>query len=229
MKNLRVNGNQLKLFALITMTVDHIGVQLFPHLLILRIIGRLSMPVFAYMIAEGCRYTRNRYKHILLTSALGFLCQIVYFITTGSLYLNILFTFSLSIALIYAFENAIARRTFAAYLTAVSSLLSVSFLCQVLPILLSQTDFQIDYGFTGILLPVLIYFGKNRKQALFLSAFGQILMCLALTGIQWYCLLSLIPVALYDGTRGKAKLKYLFYIYYPAHLAALHGISLLLR
>jgi len=229
MKSLRLNGNQLKIFALVTMTIDHIGVQLFPELLLLRIIGRLSMPVFAYMIAEGCRYTRSRGKHILLTSALGILCQTVYFITTGSLYLNILITFSLSIALIYALEYAVVRKTAGACLFAGCSFLAAFFLCQILPGILYQTDFRIDYGFVGVMLPVLVYIGKSKKHSLILSAFGQILMCLVYGGIQWFCLLSLIPIALYDGTRGKAKLKYLFYIYYPAHLAALYGISLILN
>ena len=55
-----LTGNQLKLIALVTMTIDHIGMQLFPRVRLLRIIGRLAFPIFAYMIAEGCRYTRNR-------------------------------------------------------------------------------------------------------------------------------------------------------------------------
>ena len=60
-----LTGNQLKLLALITMTIDHIGMILFPHIPLFRIIGRLSMPIFAYMIAEGCRHTRNRKKYLL--------------------------------------------------------------------------------------------------------------------------------------------------------------------
>ena len=48
---MKLNGNQLKIIALITMAIDHIGMYLFPQILFLRIIGRLSMPIFAYMIA----------------------------------------------------------------------------------------------------------------------------------------------------------------------------------
>ena len=55
-----LTGNQLKLIALFAMTCDHVGLQLLPNVLILRILGRLALPIFAYMIAEGCRYTRNR-------------------------------------------------------------------------------------------------------------------------------------------------------------------------
>ena len=58
-----LTGNALKILAAIFMTIDHIGVMLFPRMLILRIIGRLALPVFAFMIAEGCKYTRNKKKY----------------------------------------------------------------------------------------------------------------------------------------------------------------------
>ena len=52
-----LTGNQLKLFAVIVMTIDHIGAVLYPSVLWLRIVGRLAYPIFAYMIAEGCAHT----------------------------------------------------------------------------------------------------------------------------------------------------------------------------
>ena len=62
---LSLTSNQLKLLAMVTMTLDHIGVHLFPQCLFLRIIGRLAMPIYAYMIAEGCAHTRNRKQYLL--------------------------------------------------------------------------------------------------------------------------------------------------------------------
>ena len=59
-----LSGNQLKLIALAAMTVDHIGVQFFPNIQLLRIIGRLALPIFAYMIAQGCRYTKNKARYL---------------------------------------------------------------------------------------------------------------------------------------------------------------------
>ena len=58
-------GNELKLIAMIAMTCDHVGLQLLPGVPVLRIIGRLALPIYAYMIAEGCRYTRSRKKYLL--------------------------------------------------------------------------------------------------------------------------------------------------------------------
>ena len=84
---------------------------------------------------------------------------------------------------------------------------------------------DVDYGFAGILLPVLIWLGKDKWQSILLCAVGLVLLSIG-NGIQWYSLLTLPLLALYNGTRGKRKLKYLFYIYYPAHLVLLYVISM---
>lgn len=78
-----LTGNQLKLIAMAAMTLDHIGVYLLPQALILRIIGRLALPIYAYMIAEGCRYTRSRKQYLLRIAGLAAVCQAVYFSPWG--------------------------------------------------------------------------------------------------------------------------------------------------
>ena len=45
--------NQLKILAMVCMTIDHIGAMLFPQAVWLRVIGRLAFPLFSYCIAEG--------------------------------------------------------------------------------------------------------------------------------------------------------------------------------
>ena len=78
-KPFRLTGNQLKLIAMVAMTADHVGLQLLPQVGFLRILGRLAMPLYAYMIAEGCRYTRSRKRYFLSIALMGLLCQLVYF------------------------------------------------------------------------------------------------------------------------------------------------------
>ena len=222
-KTTGLTGNQLKLIAMAAMTLDHIGVQLFPNVLLLRIIGRLALPIFAYMIAQGCRYTKNKARYLLTIAAVAVLCQIVYFVAMDSLYQCILVTFSLSIVLIYVLDDAIQKPRFHKTSLAALVLVAVYGISEVLPRFLP--GFYVDYGFAGILLPVLIWFGRNKWQSILLCAAGLILLNVG-NGIQWYSLLALPLLVLYNGTRGKRKLKYLFYIYYPAHLALLYLISL---
>ena len=116
-----LTGNQLKLLALIAMTCDHVGLQLLPQFIILRIIGRLAAPLFAYMIAEGCRYTHDRGRYLGRLLGMAALCQIAYFAAMRSLYQCIFVTFSLSVCLIYALDNAVRRRTPVSVLSAAAA------------------------------------------------------------------------------------------------------------
>ena len=116
-----LTGNQLKLLALFAMTCDHVGLQLLPQFIILRIIGRLAAPLFAYMIAEGCRYTHNRGRYLGRLLGMAALCQIAYFAAMRSLYQCIFVTLSLSVCLIYALDNAVRRRTPVSVLSAAAA------------------------------------------------------------------------------------------------------------
>jgi len=85
----------------------------------------------------------------------------------------------------------------------------------------------VDYGFWGVMLPVFAYLGTSRKDKFALMAAGLILLNRAWGTLQWFSMAALIPLYFYNGTRGKRKMKNLFYIYYPAHLVALYLLSLL--
>ena len=220
-----LTGNQLKILALITMTMDHLGAGLFPELTILRMVGRLAFPIFAYMIAEGCIYTKNRKKYFGLMSGLAISCQLVYFFTEGSLYQCILVTFSLSIGLIYLVDYILEKRSGIGMMLLCVFLMGIFFLTEVLPEKLPDTNFKIDYGFWGVLVPVFIYLSKTRRGKLTMTAIGLVLVALSFGGIQWYSLISLVFLALYNGKRGKRNMKYLFYVYYPLHLVLIYFIS----
>ena len=182
-----LTGNQLKILAMMAMTCDHVGVQLFPQVLWLRIVGRLALPVYAFMIAEGCRHTRNRKKYFLRLFAMGVLCQVVYFAAMGSLYMCILITFSLSVMMIGLYDTEEQEKTTASRICLGLGTGLVFFLCTVLPDLLPHTDYQIDYGLVGVLLPLLIYGAGNWGLVL-----GRVLLALQNGGIQW-CALAAVP------------------------------------
>ena len=228
-KGLGLTGNQLKILALIFMTADHIGYMLLPQLIFLRCIGRLAMPIFAWMIAEGCRYTKNRARYFGMIFAVGSLCQIVYLVFMQSLYMCVLITFSMSVLLIFAMDNAIQKKSVLSILLLCAVLAIVCYICLFLPGRLPGTDFYIDYGIFGVLLPVWIYIAKSKGQKLLAAAVLLVLLVLSNGPIQWFALIALPLLAVYNGRRGKIKMKYLFYIYYPLHLAAIYGISLLLH
>lgn len=227
-KTVGLTGNQLKMIALITMTVDHIGLFLFPNLLFLRLIGRLAMPIFAWMIAEGCRYTKNRSRYLLTILGVGIVCQIVYLVFMESLSQCILITFSLSVLLIYSMDYAVQKKSILSVMVMGLVFMAVTYFCVFLPNDLRNTDFRVDYGIYGVLLPVLIYIGQTKEQKLMAAAIGLIPLAITHGYWQWTSFLSLPLIALYNGQRGKMRMKYLFYIYYPLHLVAIYGLGMLM-
>ncbi len=241
-----LNSNVLKFIAAITMLIDHAGLILFPEYDIFRIIGRISFPIFAFMIAEGCRYTRNKLKHFLMIFGLGLICQLAYVIVdieSGLSYMNILITFSFSIAMIYCLQFLKAQ-IFAkeknARLAVTASLL---FVLSVVGVYFFNKYIQLDYGFSGAMLPVIAsifmfephdktpsqkMLDKNILHVLCL-ALGLVLLFLeSQNTFKYYALIALIPMLLYSGKKGKVNTKYFFYIFYPAHLVILYGISYLI-
>ena len=222
-----LNGNHLKLIAAFTMLLDHAGILLFPHVRLFRILGRLAYPIFAYMIAEGCRYTRNKLRYFLLVFGLGAVCQLVYYFFSGDTYLNILLTFSCSILLVYALQAMYQAKTWQK-----EALWSIVFAAGFLGAYGLTRILSIDYGFWGIMTPVFASFAFARKMprwaSVLLLGAGLVLLAADLGGIQHYGLLALPLLLLYSGERGKTRMKYFFYIFYPVHLAVLQGIAMLL-
>ena len=81
---------------------------------------------------------------------------------------------------------------------------------------------QADYNVVGILLIVTMYWFRHNDIA---QLAGGIVLC-AVESVSYYCIsaLAYVPIVLYNGRRGAMQLKYLFYVFYPAHLILLYGI-----
>lgn len=144
----------LKLIALITMTIDHVGMMFFPRYDIFRIIGRLSFPIFAFLIAEGCSYTRNKLKRFLMIFGMGLIYLLVYYIYDGQLYGSIFMTFSFSIFFIFLLMDIKKMLFNKKYI--IFSLLLILFGGLIYLTHLLNEVLYIDYGLFGILLPVFI-------------------------------------------------------------------------
>lgn len=233
---------QLKMIAIITMTIDHIGLVFFPGVAAFRIIGRLAFPIFAFLIAEGCSHTKNKLKRFLLMFAMGLIYLIVYYIYTKQIYGSIFLTFTFSIFftfLLYDIKKVLFKGKY--LLTVLLSILFASLL------FLTYYIFKIiyiDYQFFGMLIPVFIsiFNFRNIEVPVYLKkvdciwtklvccVIGSIILSINLTfsGLQVFCLVSILLLALYNGNLGFKGSKYGFYIYYPVHLLIIEGLNLLI-
>ena len=224
-----MNRNALKIIAVVSMLIDHIGWQFFPDAIWLRIIGRIAFPIFAFFIAQGMFYTRSRKKYILNMLWIGLVSQVPYTFLSSRMYnLNIMFSFIIA-ALIIVLIEELKKKPNVGY----SILLGIIF---VVAELLSAFSI-LSYGILGVLLVLCFYFIKSKGWSFAVAAVLIVLMTVKdvlRSGfafdniIQIFSLLSLTILLLYNGGKGKANLKYMFYIFYPAHLAIILLIVLLI-
>jgi len=243
-----MSGFWIKIIAATAMLADHAGMILFPDAIWLRIIGRLALPLYALCIAEGFRHTRNRLAYFLRIFALGAICQVAYIFVSDSLYLGILITFSISILLLFFLDallhacrgeknplSSLVEKLFKRQPSKAASiaLCAVMFAAALAGAVALTVFVRVDYGLSGILFPVLVYLGGSTRLGKFLgAAAGTAMLACNLEGSatpRIWSLLALAPLALYNGQPGKYKLKYFFYVFYPAHLVILYGIDMLIH
>jgi len=237
-----LSGATLKIIACLCMLIDHAGLLLFDDDPLMRGIGRLAFPLFAFLFAEGCRYTKNRIKHLLLLLSMGITCEAVYILAEGRYYGNILLTFSLSVMLICLWQefqkHLFDRRP-------VAALFGAAFVTAVVCAALFTRFVGVDYGFAGVMTAVVISFAHDRHgnappaMARWYSHFVRLLLLTA--ALVWliasevfpftqeWCLLAVPLAALYNGKAGNKRLKYVFYIFYPLHLAVLQAIAWVMK
>lgn len=237
-----MTGNQLKWIACLSMLIDHVGYLLFPDVLILRCIGRLAMPLFAYFIAEGCRYTRSKSKYFIKVFSLAVFCQLIYVLsdvingTFTGLQLNVLFTFALSIVVCSAYlrlkdslESSDGSRPWINGVWFALSLALVIVCCIRLTAWVGMTV-HFDYGIAGALLPLFAVLFADKKRQIVFFAVGVTAFNIALyadIACTWFSLLAIPLLICYNGTRGNKKWQPFFYWFYPAHFAVLYLIQTL--
>lgn len=224
-----MSANILKIIALITMTIDHVGMLIFPNQEWMRMIGRIAFPIYAFMISEGCRHTHSRRRYLMKIGLMGIGMQVVLFAATGSLYQSVFISFTLAIILIYVMDKAKNERHIGDGICAGVLVLIIAFLCLGLPEVLYKTDYAIDYSIVGVLIPVGCYFAKNRTVRMFVLALGLIALSLFYGDVQWWCLLAIPLLGMYNYQKGRLQLKNLFYFYYPVHLCVIFMIGMIMN
>lgn len=234
-----MNRNQLKIIACISMVIDHIGYVIFPDMQILRMIGRIAMPIFAFFIGEGCFYTKDRKRYFSRLFLLGLICQALYvaesFISGSgnALYFNILLTFSCSVVICSSFLNSKNDRTAKnrnIFILCLAGFFAVNLLFDFIK---ENTGINIsfDYGFEGMALPLFAVILREEKQKKLMFFLGTVLFAYCTYGIGLYFLFAMIPpilICFYNGKAGRKKLNTFFYLFYPLHLAVIYGVGLVM-
>ncbi len=238
------SGNELKVFAIIAMLMDHLASTIWPGyhkdwwLLAIHLFGRLAAPTMWFMIAEGYRYTRNFKKYLARLFIFAVLAHFAYNFCFGISLIpfrdsllnqtSVIWPLFLAAVGLYIFDDE--KRSFPLKNWQKTALLLV--LCVL--------AFPSDWSCFPVLCTLHIYQnrGNLKKQVLGMLAYISmyvLVWCLCIDvvyGLLQFGIIIVWPfMHFYNGTRGKAKwMKWFFYVFYVGHLIlcgflrlALHG------
>ena len=212
----------LKIIAIITMTIDHIGAILYQDLTILRIIGRISFPIFAFLLVEGFKHTSNKFKYFLRLLLFAIITQPIYNYAFNNQGLNILFTFSLSFLLLSSLE--FIKKIINNYSKGIENYLYKIISYSLIYILFAFFSLILNVDYQALGISLIFVFYLSPKIWLSFVLYLLIIFSFSTNNLQFYSLLSFIFIYQYNGKKGKS-IKYFFYLYYPLHLMFLKIIK----
>lgn len=140
----------LKIIGMVTMLIDHIGAILFPEVLILRTIGRISFVLFAFTTVEAMRYSKHRERYILILLGMEILLSLLNYIFMHEYNSTVFAILGLSTLTIYLLE----KKKLAFKLCAIFPIMYVIFST------FNFTFFKVEYGIYGLILILGFYFAR---------------------------------------------------------------------
>ncbi|MCM1176000.1 MAG: conjugal transfer protein TraX [Blautia sp.] len=237
-KNGGFNGNQIKLTAILAMTLDHITWTLWPgystkwHVVLFHVLGRLTAPVMWFFIAEGYYHTRNVKKYAARLFVLAFVSHFAYNFCFGIPFVpfrtsvfnqtGVVWPLAWGLVLLYVVRQSDWK----------------PWRIRLFIIAACLITFPADWSCIAAL--AVFFIGMNRgdfrKQMLWMMIWTGMYAAVyfffidRLYGIIQLGVCLTIPLlARYNGERGSVKwMGKLFYVYYPAHLVLCGILRILL-
>lgn len=236
-KNIEITSAGLHIIAMAFMLCDHLWGTVVPGNDWLTCLGRISFPIFAFMIVEGYFHTGNLKKYVKRLLLFALISEIPFNLAMGSglfypVHQNVLWSFLMAIGFIHWNEKA--RKSGKIWKMALTAVISV-----ILAYLLGIIT-MVDFYHAGVLTVLVFYFFRNRKWYNYIAQFiclwyinmemlGGYSYQLNILGQtyfvarQGFALLALIPIWLYRGRQGyhTKTFQHFCYWFYPVHLLVL--------
>ena len=224
-----LNSNHLKLIAIMAMTLDHGADLLFPGFpvapaaILLHAIGRLTAPIMWFFLCEGFFYTHNLRKYLTRMFLFAIVSHFAYCFAFGIPYLPFSTGIFNQTSVIWALSWALVALWI---LNGSNSLRQWQKTALVL--LICVITFSADWSCIAVMAVVCMYDhrGNLKKQTTWMMAWVGIYVVVSFFFVNHvYALVQLCVIFVYpllkqyNGEKGSAGwMKWLFYIYYPAHL-----------
>ena len=239
---------KLKWIAIIGMVLNHIVIAWWEVIPVglavpMYVAGGFTFPIMAFFVVEGYKHTSNIKRYILRLFIFGAISIPFHILTFGYVGLNIMFTIIVGILCMLLYDKIKIRPLFWALFVIIA--------------LLTTMPIFFDWAIIGIVVIILTHVIKNENKrrtvpaivaGLFMFAFSLLsiwsynpyaevqLMGLPgfdLTLLQVSCVFIIgcfgaaFLLKNFNGQRGK-RMKWLFYSFYPLHLAVLGLVALLM-
>lgn len=218
-KERALSGSALKLIAMAAMVVDHVALIFFCNnpeystlYEVMRTIGRISYPVFAFLIVEGYFHTHDFCKYAQRLLYFAVISEIPWQLINHDGSHNVLFTLLTGLFVMYMIDHWHTTNINILLLVLVSGVLLIYF--------------HTDYDCRGLLLIIVFYLFK--KDPFLQTIFGILVM--SFYGIRG-ALLAFLVINAYNGHRGFIQGdigKYLVYLFYPCHLSFLWFVRIII-
>lgn len=217
----------LKMVAIIAMVIDHVVYLFFPKIFILRIIGRLTLPIMAYLITEGYRRTRNVNKYMSRLAIAAFISMIPYHLVFQHSYFNILFDLLFGLLNIYITDKLHEewkKWTVVIFFLVVSIILNTDGMLGASVLVYLFHRYRDNFKKMAISMAILYSLQLIMITIVSIAAHDLSNLYNYTIWIRPFALCSLFFIHKYNGVKGRS-IKYLFYIFYPGHLLILYFIN----
>ncbi len=223
----------MKLAAVISMLIDHAGLNLFRGsdvYIVMRAVGRMAFPIFAFFLVESYIHTRSWKKYALRLGLSALVSEVPFDLMKFSRPVdwrtqNVLFTLLLGLLTLKALDMT---KLFFARNRDILWNADIYLFLEIAVFSMLAYMARTDYDATGIILIVLFYQFRNTRMEQCLTGLGWIALMIG----KWYYILGLVPafvmIYYYDGSRGRCRKGYVFYLIYPLHMLVLAGIHRML-
>ncbi|MGG4401345.1 TraX family protein [Paenibacillus amylolyticus] len=193
--------------AMITMLIDHIGAVFFPHIIELRIIGRIAFPIYAFAVYIGYKHTRDVQKYIWRLFWIAIISQVPFMAAFNHYSLNVVWTLWSALLVLFVIDKL------------PSKLLGI-------PIVIGAGWFmeisQMDYGLYGLLLVLLFRYFQGPVLVVAHVLLNALYLLLHNSSVQMYSVLATAGIAIAQYYQAGFRMKgprWVWRYFYPAHLA----------
>lgn len=221
MKAGALSQESLKLIACGAMLLDHIGAVFLPGVLWLRILGRISFPIYCFLLAEGARHTRNAGRYGIRLLGIAVLSELPYDLALYGgwswEHQNVMFILILGLFACRALKEGIRPLG-----------LAVAAGCMI-----AAEVAKCSYGAMGVGMILLFFLTKTWPNGYLIQALGLVILgwdsakVWGAVPVQTFSVFAMIPICLYSGRKATASrwVQWAFYLFYPVHLLGVYRLA----